>query len=132
MSRTRRARVRLALFSLLSLLFMQLSVAAYACSGIEASIGGGHATQAPADATGGCEGMDEEQPSLCHAHCHGQSVTADVSVPTPLALPGIDPFATALAAAALRPTLQVHSAAPDVVAYTGAPSIPLLHCCFRN
>ncbi len=129
---TRRARVRLALVSLLSLLFMQLSVSAYACAGIAASMSGGHATEMAGDAADGCESMDEEQPALCHTHCHGQSATADVSVPPPLALPGIDAFATALVAAALRPTLQAHSAAPDVVAYTGAPSIPLLHCCFRN
>lgn len=126
----RRGRVRLALVSLLSLLFMQLSVAAYACSGL-AEMGHGQPAMAE-NAMPDCEGMDEEQLALCHAHCHGQSASAHVSVPPPVALPGVDLIGTAVFVASLRPVLDSDPSSPEVRARLTAPPIPVLNCCFRN
>lgn len=128
---SRRGRVRLALVSLLSLLFMQLSVAAYACSGL-AEMEHGHMSALADDAMPDCEGMDEEQLALCHAHCHGQSASAHVSVPPPVALPGVDLIGTAVFVASLRPVLDSDPSSPDVLARPTAPPIPVLNCCFRN
>lgn len=135
----RRHRVHLALVALLGLLFMQLSVAAYACTGLAAALGG---DDAPAMAAGDaiaageampdCEGMDAEQRALCHAHCHGQSASADVSVPPALALPSIDLVGTAVFLASLQPVVEDDPTAPAVLSRATAPPIPIRNCCFRN
>jgi len=123
--------VRLALIFVLSLLFMQLSVAAYACTGMGAVVSGDQLA-AVADAMADCEGMDHEQLALCHAHCHGQSATAQISVPPPLALPGIDLIGTVMFVASLRPVRTSDPTTLDVLTHTNAPSIAILNCCLRN
>lgn len=129
----RRHRVHLALVALLSLLFMQLSVAAYACTGLAAALGGDDApVMAAGDAMPDCEGMDAEQRALCHAHCHGQSASADVSVPPALALPSIDLIGTAVFLASRQPVVEDDPTAPAVLSRATAPPIPIRNCCFRN
>jgi hypothetical protein len=111
---------------------MQLSVAAYACAGMESLVNGGQPAAVAGEAMADCEGMDDEQLALCHAHCHGQSAAAHISVPPPLALPGIDLIGTVVFVASLRPVLASDPTAPDVLTRTNAPSIPVLNCCLRN
>lgn len=132
MRSNRRHRVRLALLALLSLLFMQLSVAAYACAGLAAPLGGGSTPTMANEAMPDCEGMDAEQRALCHAHCHGQSATADVSVPPALALASIDLIGTAVFVASLQPVVEDDPTAPAVLSRATAPPIPIRNCCFRN
>jgi len=124
--------VRLALISVLSLLFMQLSVAAYACAGMGAVVNDDQPAAVADDAMADCEGMDDEQLALCHAHCHGQSATAQISVPPPLALAGIDLIGTVMFVASLRPVRTSDPTTPDVLTHTNAPSIAVLNCCLRN
>lgn len=126
----RRTRLHLALVSLLALLFMQLSVAAYACADMRAAAGG---DPTPVhEAMVDCEDMDAEQLLLCHAHCHAQSATSDIPVPAPVALPGFDLAGTAALVRSLHPVAQDNPTSPDILARTTAPPIPVANCCYRN
>lgn len=111
---------------------MQVSVAAYACTGMAALVSGERPMVAADDAMTDCEGIDIEQRALCHSHCHDRSATADISFPPPVALPGIDLIATLLVATSLRPVLESNPTTSDVLARATAPPISVLHCCFRN
>ena len=62
--RPRSRRFATALFVVLSMLFAQLALAAYVCP-LEAATA---ATVAMMEAGVPCEGMDEQQPALCHQH----------------------------------------------------------------
>ncbi|HEU4372766.1 MAG TPA: hypothetical protein VFS02_04705 [Telluria sp.] len=110
------------MLALVSLLFMQLAVVAYACP-MRA-----HETVAPmAD----CHGMDHASPTLCQAHAEPVKQSLDkVSTPTP------QPFVAAaiLFEVAGLDQLMPRSAqvAPsDIPAAGAAPPIAILHCCFR-
>ena len=72
------------LLALISLLFMQLAVAGYACP-VESKVS---EVAAMADAGLPCAGdmatVDADQPGLCHAHCQSAQQAADkVQVSTP-------------------------------------------------
>jgi hypothetical protein len=81
MARPRLLRRATAFVVVLSLLFAQLALAAYACPGEQDE-------QAMAERMAAgmpCEGMDPGQPALCHEHAIGapQSVTAgELAAPT--------------------------------------------------
>lgn len=80
----RRHRIFTAPFALISLLFMQLAVAGYACP-VEGKVS---EVAAMADAGLPCAGdmttVDADQPGLCHAHCQSAQQAADkVQVSTP-------------------------------------------------
>ncbi len=129
-----RKRFAMVLFALVNLLFMQLAVAAYACPG-GLSKAGGDQIAAMAQAAGMpcvesmASAMDDEQPSLCHAHSKAEQQTADKhqvpglasladlasDFPLPRATPA--PLGTLLQAPLLRRTT--------------APSLAVRHCCFR-
>lgn len=132
MRTNRRQRVRLALVALFGLLFMQLSVANYACAGLAVASSGSHTSTMADEAMPDCEGMDMDQRVLCHAHCHGQSATADVSVPPALALPSIDLIGTKVFVASLQPVVEDDPTALAIRARATAPPIPIRNCCFRN
>ena len=120
------------LLALVSLLFMQLAVAAYACPSLNlqqlhdtAGVSADHAAMT------GCEGMDMEQPSLCHAH----NQLAKPSLDKPEA-PHVAPFMPAallLAVDALDVTVPATVLQPEVTLLQHATSPPLAirHCCFR-
>ncbi|MBR7784777.1 hypothetical protein KDM89_21835, partial [Undibacterium sp. LFS511W] len=69
------SRVVAAFVALFSMLFMQLAVASYACPGL-AMRGGDDMSAMPAvvamPTMTDCEGMDQVQPVLCHAHAQDQ------------------------------------------------------------
>jgi hypothetical protein len=67
------------------LLFMQLSVAAYACPGMTKVFGSAMTESAPAGEGGCCSSLDTDNPSLCRAHCQ-QDDRASTIGPAPLLL----------------------------------------------
>lgn len=131
MRMSHRARLRLTLIALLSLLCTQLSVAAYACPK-----GMSQAAAAAGDDVmreEGCEGMDPVQSMLCHKHCHGPSLSADASSPPPPMLAGVHPPATAVLVESLTLLLPLPPATrfpPGFLARAQAPPLRVLHCCF--
>ena len=143
----RRTRLITVLFALISLLFMQLAVASYACSASQPNLTGLAKTEASAamvvmaemaDITEAHEPCSEAmrlspadaQPSLCYAHCQpGEQKTADTSqLPAPLCLASLPADFTlpALAPVFLGASLQ----APHLLRTT-APPVSIRHCCLR-
>ena len=137
--RYRKARIWWSGWLIVSLLFMQLASAAYACPmtstrSDEPRVSGMPCAMAMAIANPSDErpALDPEQPALCLAHCKGGSQT-------------VDPGHTSSIAAPLLVALFVVTAAADasIVARTrraqhgsseSAPPPPphtILHCCFR-
>ena len=131
MTRNRRHRLIIVLFALISLLFMQLAVASYTCPGAASKVA---EVAAMAEADMPCAesmslNMDNEQPSLCHAHCQTDQQTADKhELPSPVAI-------SALPAGFTSPAIvPVFSGAPLLVPdlkRTTAPSVVIRNCCFR-
>jgi hypothetical protein len=115
-------RLVAAVLALVSLLFMQLAVAAYACP-MQA-----HEMAAPmAD----CHGMDRVSPTLCQAHAEPVKQSLDKA-----STPAVQPF---VAAAVLFEVVGLDPLMPrsaqvipsSVPAAGAAPPIAILHCCFR-
>jgi hypothetical protein len=127
MKHSRPIRSIAAIIALFCMLFMQLAVASYVCPGM--GITGDNAQLSMPN----CDGMDMNQPTLCHAHAHDQSSKQSFDKPE---LPAVSPFlptkllftlnAINLAAIAL-PELQV---TPFFNRAT-APPIAIRNCCFR-
>jgi hypothetical protein len=136
MRQTRRSRLITAFFALVSVLFMQLAVAAYACPTLQA----GQPVNPVAmsldvgehESMVGCEGMvDTEQPSLCHAH----SRVGNQSLDKP-AVPDVTPsLAIMLVPAvgdldiAFRP-VSTHAQSSWLMRGS-APPLSIRNCCFR-
>lgn len=124
-----------ALFVLISILFMQFAVAAYACPG---SQGGPAAEQASpmGDASdhehmAGCDDRPVAPSALCHAHCQpdGQSLDRPVH-------PDISPFvAGQLVISLTHPAVTYRAIAlidNDVsLLRATAPPATVRNCCFR-
>jgi hypothetical protein len=115
-------RLVAAVLALVSLLFMQLSVAAYACP-----------MQAPEMAApmADCQGMDRASATLCQAHAEPVKQSLDKA-----GTPAVQPFVAAAVlfeVAALEPLMpRSASVAPSSIPAAGAaPPIAILHCCFR-
>lgn len=131
MTWNRRQRFVTVLFALMSLLFMQLAVAAYACpaanhgqqTGMAANSGMPCAESMKANVT------DDEQPSLCAAHCKADQQSADTNPSPGLATPAMPASDYALLRMNL-PSLVPPLEAP-LLARTHEPSVALRHCCFR-
>jgi hypothetical protein len=135
MKLTRSCRWHAAVIALISMLFMQLAVAAYACPQLSVSSANEQSRTMTAGDTGhdmsGCQKTDSEQPSLCHAH--GQVDKQSLDKPES---PPVQPFL----AAGLGIPLQL---ADDVgitvfsplnipsLVRTTAPPLAIRHCCFR-
>jgi hypothetical protein len=102
MQLTRRFRLRVALLTVLGLLFAQAAVAALACER--------PATARPAESHAGCEGRQAQASSaLCHKHCIGDEGGSPVFAAALAALP-VDLRATPFA------SLPAPIAGPRVVA----------------
>ena len=73
--------------------------------------------------------MDDEQPSLCHAHCQtGQQSAGTHELPSPVALSALP------AVFALPVIVPVFSGAPLQAPHlkrTTAPPVAIRNCCFR-
>ena len=80
MLRRRTQRLTTTFVVVLSLLFSQLALAAYVCPGQEDA-----AAMAEMMAAGTpCEGMDQQQPALCHEHASAAAQSPEIfKVPTP-------------------------------------------------
>ena len=130
----RRHRFATVLFALMSLLFMQLAIAGYSCpSGLTKVVKVTEAaTMAQADmpcAEAMSVNMDDEQPSLCHAHCQADQQSADkYQVPgfATLADLGTDFPLPRITPAPLGAPLQA-----PLLRRTTAPSLAVRNCCFR-
>lgn len=120
----------------MSVLFMQLAVAAYACptltAGVVESV---HAGMMQADDhadMAGCEDViDIEQPSLCQAHAQfGDQFAGNAELPNlspPLAWTVIPVLQ--IVDTASRPDLD--AVATPHLARSSAPPLSIQHCCFR-
>lgn len=131
---SRPSRVIAALIALLSMLFMQLAVAAYACPTLDRGISQetmevvmdmGTDTMTP------CHEMDKKQPSLCHAseQAGKQSLDKPHSLPVALFVP-ITLFGT------LHPVAVPNLSAdqwqdPFSLVRSTAPPLSIQNCCFR-
>lgn len=132
MPSNRRTRFATALLALLSLLFMQLAVAGYACP-VNAPQ---HAADMAAMAEAGMPcaqamglAQDGEQPGLCQAHCKADSQSAERYQPPPSidshALPAACLMAFALPLLAAAPLQSAH------LKRTTAPPLAIRHCRLR-
>lgn len=126
----RRRRFAIVLFTLFSLVFMQLALAAYSCPGVASRV---QEAAAMAQAGMPCAdampmAMDEEQPSLCHAHCQAGDQASDnhpLQLP-PIALPGALTHQISFTGA------LTHSArGAPLPASRGAPPLAIRNCCLR-
>jgi hypothetical protein len=131
MTRNRRTRLITVLFALVSLLFMQLAVAGYACPGTRAKVA---EVAAMAEAGMPCAesmaiNMDDEQPGLCHAHCQAGQQSADkYQLPSPIAIDALPAdFSLQIV---IPPFLEAPLQAPHLQRTT-APPVAIRNCCFR-
>lgn len=134
MTRSRQFRFIAALIALCGMLFMQLAVASYACPELQMGPSDAAATKsmgAVDQNMPGCQGMDQVQPSLCHAHDQVGSQSLDKPE-----IPQVQPFlATGLALTLIPLDVASHPAAtpPESVWLTRAtaPPLSIRNCCFR-
>jgi hypothetical protein len=136
MRRTRQFRFVAALIALLSMLFMQLALASYACPNLQAGQKTEAVAMSPAsgaESMPGCTGMglDTEQPSLCHAH--DQVGNQSLDKPN---IPQVQPFVAVVLAQALvfvDPTFHPLSIEPRklLLERVTAPPLAIRNCCFR-
>jgi len=132
MKLTRKTRLTTALLVLLSMLFMQLAVAAHACPGLQMGDSGmAMMGQAQSDSASmpGCVQPDSVQPALCHAHCQDAKQSLDKAE-----LPSIHPALTiGLMIDIANFTLpQRPSVAPvSLLARATSPPLSIRNCCFR-
>lgn len=131
MSRNRRNRLLTVLFALVSLLYMQVAVAAYACSGAGSKTAES-AAMAAADmpcADFMAMSLADAQPSLCHAHCQASSQSSQTpQLPSLVAVDALPAVPVLLVAPLffLEAPLQ-----PAHLQRTTAPPLAIRNCCFR-
>ncbi len=130
MSAPRRRRLTTVLFALCSLLFMQLAVAGYTCPGYDARM---QDISAMAKAGLPCADsmavvLDDQQPSLCAAHCQSAQPAfsdAALTVPAMVAVGNVDyPLLTVV-----TPLAGVFGA--PLLARGAPPPLAVRHCCLR-
>lgn len=138
MKTSRQFRVVAALLALMSMLFMQLAMASYACPEIRLGQPGSEMAADMEDSAAediklsSCHEMDKAQPNLCHAHA--QSGNQSLDAPQ---VPQVAPFAAVAAAlpVVLMATPSHSQTIPIPLALLGrttSPPIAIRHCCFRN
>ncbi len=124
--RTQRAFA--ALFTVLSLLFTQLAVAAYACPDLAAEA---MAAKVMQEAMPGCTDMGIGKPGLCHAHCASGHQSLDAP-----AAPHVGAFIPSGLVTVLPVCAVFNSVLPTrvnatLLARSTAPPLAIRHCCFR-
>lgn len=125
----RRHRLITVFFAMVSLVFMQMAVAGYACP-IDSKVS---EVAAMAEAGMPCAGdmlsMDTDQAALCHAHCQSAQQTADkVQVPMPVGVM-VTGFSYTI-----EPTLVSALSRPaqaPLLLRSTAPPLAVRNCCFR-
>lgn len=123
MKSRRTSRIVVALVALMSLLFMQLAVASYACPN------SGNSEAVAAD----CANMDTGQPSLCKAKAIDQVAKQSLDKPdAPPVMPFIPFELVGLVLLPVWTALPEYAAAPPDWGRQVAPPIAIAHCCFRN
>ena len=127
-----RHRVLTVLITLVSLLFMRFSMAAYSCPGNAAQVAG---VAAMAQAGMPCAesmalAMDDALPNLCHAHCQAEHLSADTYHVPALAVPVElgSSFLASPRALLIPPGAFLQEA---LLTRTTAPPLAVRHCCFR-
>lgn len=131
MTRKRQTLLMTVLFALVSLLFMQLAVASYACPENTAKT-----TQVKimAETDMPCAesmvmAVDEGQPSLCHAHCQATQQSADkYQVPAAIAV-GLLP--SGLTLDGVFPQFANVALQAPYLQRTTAPPLAIQNCCLR-
>jgi hypothetical protein len=125
MFRNFRYRFITVLLALTSVLFTQLALAAYVCPG-----GGAKASESSMPcAQAMSRVMDEEQSSLCHAHCQADQQKADsYQMPVLASLPhrGSDYLTARILPSPTGAPLQA-----PLLRRTTAPPLAIRNCCFR-
>ena len=134
MKRSNLPRLVAAYIAIFSMLFMQLAVASCACAEMEND---SNTTFMSANvehvAMAGCEGMDMEQPSLCHSHALGDATKQSLGKSE---LPQVQPFVP-LGFVLASPVIDAVAGTDDaphrsvLLTRTTAPPIAIRHCCFR-
>jgi hypothetical protein len=126
----RRCRLINVLFALVSLLFMQMAVAGYACP-MDGQAG---EMAAMAEAGMPCAGemfpIDAQQPALCHAHCQSAEQAADKVQAAMPAITVAAGFAYVLEPIQVSSPAFPSAQAPLLLRST-APPIAVRNCCFR-
>jgi len=125
----RRIRLLSAIVALISLLCMQLAVAAYACPNlipVRSSPMLDHSGKPMVN----CPQADRQSPTLCQEHAH--KLTPSLDKPD---APAVMPFvATGIALPLMWPDLGAATPNPPLVflhASGTSPPIAIRHCCFR-
>jgi hypothetical protein len=119
-----------AIVALLSLLFMQLAMAAYACPNLVPAEKSAPMLDGSGQPMADCPQLDRQSPTLCHADTHK---------PTPaLEKPGTPAVMPFVAAGFALPLLRLEESIllpdPPLVflhASGSSPPIAIRHCCFR-
>jgi len=134
MKLTRFSRWCAAVIALISLLSMQLAVAAYVCPQLSVAPANGQGqvmVMAQDHEMSCCEKPDQEQPALCHAH--GQAGKQSLDKPEP---PPVQPF-TAVGLITSLPFSDMADAGASATVYiaslarTTAPPVAIRNCCLR-
>lgn len=120
-----------AVVALLSLLFMQLSVAAYACPNLAQVPQRSTMPSASGQPMVDCPELDKQNPSLCQAHTQKAAQSIDKADP-----PSLQPFTPiGLVMHVLMPEAPAQSGASIAIASLQArgtaPPISIRNCCFR-
>lgn len=129
---TRKTRLIAALLALVSMLFMQLAVAAYACPALQMGDQGTmmlSQSQPNMGSMPGCDLPDPEQSPLCHAHCQDGKQSLDKAELPPIPPALVIGFFTAVVS---FDTLQrSFNAFAPLLTRTTAPPLSIRNCCFR-
>lgn len=133
MKLARPSRLFAALIVLVSMLFMQLAVAGYACPSFNVGQANESASMAmdSNQAMAWCAGSDKAQPSLCHANDQVGNQSLDKPP-----MPHVQPFMAAALTLVFRNIEIVdHSTDPQpnslLLARPTAPPLSIRNCCFR-
>jgi hypothetical protein len=133
MKLSRPSRLIAALIVLISMLFMQLAVAGYACPSFNLGQSGESASMSmdgDQEMTD-CARTDKAQPSLCHAN--DQAANQSLDKPP---MPHVQPFMAAALTLVFR-NMEVVAHSTDtqpnslLLARTTAPPLSIRNCCFR-
>ncbi|NVD74760.1 hypothetical protein D0T25_27270 [Duganella sp. BJB488] len=133
MKTSRSTRLVTAIVTLLSMLYMQLAVAAYVCPGVPAGSLDNAVSARAAVMMQNCQGMDAEQPQLCDLHAHGEPAKQPLDNASLADVPAFVPSALIFELPPVDPALDSNAAAyrPIVWARTVAPPVAIRNCCFR-
>jgi hypothetical protein len=136
MNRTRHSRYLAALIALISMLFMQLAMASYACPDLriaqkQPGASDTSAVMAAHQDMSDCQGADKVTPNLCQAQDQAGSQSLDT--PHVPQVPAFTAIGLALPVLFLASAYQPPVVQPDAASLTRstAPPLSIRNCCFR-